>query len=542
MDGTYHARYVYRLNNTIFTSADSGALDDPASKFIVDRDAIREMDCEITYRLCLDRLQECSQHSQCPHPELTKLPTRVLDCLNPSHPRLFISNGTEMELYAALSYVWGEAQPSKTTMQNLEAYAAGIDINCIPQTICDAITVTRNLNLRYLWVDSFCIIQDSRPDKARELANMRNIFRNAYVTIAAASAKRVTEGFLQKRPVYRTPSTLPFYFPGESPGTMSLVAGTGPPAEAVDERAWCFEERLLSPRSLIFCSHTLRYECQSRAMNVDQTPRYLDGPIKNVRLPDRIFIGTTNNSHAEDKNDKYEWKSVLGKYTKRFLTKPRDRLVALSGIAEQFSLLWPESDYMAGLWRHHLPGSLLWVLRDTGAPLPRPFKYRAPSWSWASVDGEIIQDYATLGILCTVVSCEVTPVDLSNPFGEILSGNLRVRAILKKAVWDRAESELFEVGNNERGVSLSEHDDSDRGEIGWAVADAAEDGMESTSTVTVALVQSTANTVLGLVLAAAESHNGHIQTEIYRRVGRFSAPFCDRDSWLATPYQIIDII
>ena len=74
-----------------------------------------------------------------------------------------------------------------------------IDMAILPQSIQDAITVTRMLDLRYPWVDALCILQDSSSNKERELSRMENIYRNSYVTICAASARGCHEGFLKKR-------------------------------------------------------------------------------------------------------------------------------------------------------------------------------------------------------------------------------------------------------------------------------------------------------------------------------------------------------
>jgi hypothetical protein len=66
----------------------------------------------------------------------------------------------------------------------------------LAQTLRDAIDVTRKLGIRYLWVDALCIIQDNVTDKSREIERMGKVYKNATVTIAAASASRVSEGFL----------------------------------------------------------------------------------------------------------------------------------------------------------------------------------------------------------------------------------------------------------------------------------------------------------------------------------------------------------
>lgn len=259
---------------------------------IHDRDLVRDMDSRSTYNLCLDRLAECALHEHCPRPEPTPLPTRVLDCTNPTHPHLYISNGKERERYAALSYVWGESQPWKTTQERLDLFTTQIDISRIPQTIRDAIKVTQELGLRYLWVDSFCIIQDSKDDKSREISRMRTIFRNAYVVVSAASATKASEGFLHNRRFPRfwkdLPTVLPFRHPDmKSAGTMRVVQFEEN-EEVITTRAWCLEERLLSPRNLTYCSDTLRYECQAVQMAIDARRGLPHRPKE--RLPNSIFL------------------------------------------------------------------------------------------------------------------------------------------------------------------------------------------------------------------------------------------------------------
>lgn len=69
----------------------------------------------------------------------------------------------------------------------------------LPKTVADAITVTRGLKYQYLWVDSLCILQDSKDDWEDESVKMRQIYSNSICTICARSAETADEGFLQSR-------------------------------------------------------------------------------------------------------------------------------------------------------------------------------------------------------------------------------------------------------------------------------------------------------------------------------------------------------
>ncbi|KAF4628642.1 hypothetical protein G7Y89_g9504 [Cudoniella acicularis] len=75
-----------------------------------------------------------------------------------------------------------------TTRDNVEVYQQGIPLVRLPETIRDAVYVTRNLGIRYLWVDALCIIQDDPNDWAQETGIMGNIYKNAVVTVIAEAS------------------------------------------------------------------------------------------------------------------------------------------------------------------------------------------------------------------------------------------------------------------------------------------------------------------------------------------------------------------
>ena len=90
-----------------------------------------------------------------------------------------------------------------TTTENLSSHCDSIPLDKLPRTILDAVKTTRALSLQYLWIDSFCILQDSTEDKKTQLHFMGSIYHSAYVTYAASAAESVEEGFLDKPPRMR---------------------------------------------------------------------------------------------------------------------------------------------------------------------------------------------------------------------------------------------------------------------------------------------------------------------------------------------------
>ncbi|KAJ6510355.1 HET-domain-containing protein [Mycena sanguinolenta] len=423
LDGSPHSSYY------VYTE-----FHDPAAAHVIARAPIHQVHPASARPLAVNCVSNCiANHPRCFGPQNSSvLPTRIIDCFDPGRPKLRLGNG-ENQLYVALSYVWGEAQPHCTTTERLEAYISGIDPSLLPQTIKDAIVWTHALGLRYLWVDSLCILQDSKDDKVREIARIRTIFQHSYTTLIAASAH-------QDRTSNRSQDVeFPFFCPDGQVGRMWLSPvwrqydGS---MEPVNQRAWCLEERLFSPRSLVFASHTLQFHCQTSIVNIgDSLPDVLLGADPELPL-----------SQTESEILRWAWFDVVADYTRREVTKTGDKLLAFAAIAEAFHRCW-STDYLAGLWRATLVRDVLWC-KDYENRLPRPDKrYRAPSWSWASVDGRVLPyllddrlNIARAEIKsCVILSCDVTLATATLPFGKVASGKLVIQTSMISAAWSPEE-------------------------------------------------------------------------------------------------------
>lgn len=89
-----------------------------------------------------------------------------------------------------------------TTTENKVHRMAGIPLDYLPRTFYDAVCSARNLHrlhVRYLWIDSLCIIQDDSEDWAVQSSEMAQIYSGAVMTIAASSAKDGSAGLFAKR-------------------------------------------------------------------------------------------------------------------------------------------------------------------------------------------------------------------------------------------------------------------------------------------------------------------------------------------------------
>ncbi|KAG2093767.1 heterokaryon incompatibility protein-domain-containing protein [Suillus cothurnatus] len=426
-------------------------LDENAAAFVPGRKLVWQVASPRAFKLALDCLAQCTLRHDCPKPQETSLPTRVIDCSDPERPKLVLTDGMQ-GFYAALSYVWGEPQPHSVCTTKLSTYLESIDILLLPKTIKDAIFCTYNLNFRFLWADTLCILQDSDEDKQREIPQMCDIYRCAYVTIIAASSQKVSEGFLnnRKRPVE---TLLPFWCPDGKLGTISVDEGDGSirsSQEPVNRRAWCFQERLLSPRTLVYASHTLQYQCQTAMNEIGDIWNYLPSTaLGELRLPNMMVSGTPCQMLSSNDVEALltSWRNVLYDYTRRAVSDPSDRLVAISGIAQLFQRRWGSSNrYIAGLWERNLSSDLLWYRDSPSHGSLVTGQYLAPSWSWAATIGCIAAgwDKRVGNIIWRVQSCDAIPVSNNHPLGLVKGGRLIVRAIVRDVTWDPAEPELFE--------------------------------------------------------------------------------------------------
>lgn len=142
------------------------------------------MNCKRDHELCGDKT--------------SWVPTRLID-LTKDYPRLYISNSHYQDLrYATLSYCWGPGQAVTLLESNLSKMVTQIPKDKLPQTIQDAFTIARRLGIHYLWVDSLCIMQDSKADWMNEAALMGEVYKNCFVCIAATGVSESSKGCFLK--------------------------------------------------------------------------------------------------------------------------------------------------------------------------------------------------------------------------------------------------------------------------------------------------------------------------------------------------------
>ncbi|KAJ0295977.1 hypothetical protein COL516b_012033 [Colletotrichum fioriniae] len=201
-------------------------------------------------------LRVCDEQHSHAVDDRTELPTRLLDVgIDPNSTiRLCDGKSLPLERYTALSHCWGvnsQAQV-RTLKENIDVFREQIDFGILPKSFQDAVKITRALGLRYLWIDSLCIIQNDKQDWAFEATRMEHVFSSAYCTIAATAASSSAEGFLRQK------ANHPFVTLEGSGGVFTFVRKSiddfhqDVEQAVLNQRGWVLQERALSRRTLHF--------------------------------------------------------------------------------------------------------------------------------------------------------------------------------------------------------------------------------------------------------------------------------------------------
>jgi Heterokaryon incompatibility protein (HET) len=523
---------------------------DQAAAFVTARPMEVDVDTAFAMGQIKTWLKTCKNHTRCPNQDQIKLPTRLVD-VSTAIPKLHITNG-EQGHYVALSYCWGGPQRAALTQGNLSQYCQSVDTARLSQSIKDAIKVVRAVGLRYLWVDALCIVQDSDADKIHEIAGMDKVYQDALFTISAESASTAQEGFLSPRKRSLTSHQVPFRCPGGNFGSMYLYLMPSRLSlkEPLETRAWTFQEKILSSRLVMFNSETLKWSCSTRQYHLGDSLCWLEegyGGMFGATQRFQEMLSPVNISHGLELRNPWldKWHSLVHQYSVRYHTDHKDRLIALSGLARML-VSSRRCTYLAGLWRDDLLEQLGWrLLPSQWRPGPA---YRAPSWSWASVDGEVDYiDFVTrmgenpVRPVCTIIECEVIPANKDAPFGTACDGWLVLDAPIRRGHYrlddtkrNDQRSEIVWDGNSPSHLPnlVSTRRASDPEIPVWYVClDTNEESMDDITEFAIisGLDHPTIQHIYGLVLKG-------LADGTYRRIGAFESVRSDQDVWNGLGY------
>lgn len=404
-------------------------------------------------------------------------PTRLLDLGSDdiSAIRLVDSKDEQpVSPYVTLSHCWGHGAVTKLTTQNMAVLKQSVSLESLPKTYQDAIKITRQLRVRYLWIDSLCIIQDSADDWRREALTMTDVYSHAICNIAATWASSPDDECFAPRDTSRLDPCYVDVIDREGVNFTCLLVDNYLWADSITEaplnsRAWVVQERVLPRRTLHFAKDQIFWECREESAcemyHRGIPPSCLEGPTSRLFRVKRVMEMSENSNMLSTMTDPQWlqrqhslWRHIVESYSATKLTKASDKLVAISGLAKKLQTRL-KTDYIAGLWRTNIPYHLLWCCQGPRLPNPRK-EYRAPSWSWASIDSEVnyylpTSDRALLKPLVSIVDIGVTNIDDSS-FGQVSDGFLRIQGYAWACRVERGsgDDDLFILGD---GFTLYYH-------------------------------------------------------------------------------------
>lgn len=402
-------------------------------------------------------MNQCDRHHNClpSNSEDRKLPSRLVHLgIDDSEIRIVETrDNSSVGRYACLSHCWGRPElmeTFKTTSQNYSNRLQSIPSSQIPRTFGEAFTVTRALGIGYIWIDSICIIQDDLADWTTEAANMHLIYENSHITIGATSSHGPDGGLNldHSTDIFRQSGT------ASSGATFSVMGRVHPrhpndrllephsPDRSINGhctyqrplmyRAWALQERLLSPRFLHFTSQEMIWECKTDILCECGSSK--SGRCRSTK---QAFHKSLDSPEDISKT----WHTVVEAYSNLDLTEESDKLHALSGLASKVAAarqLDVDSHYLAGLWGDSIYHDLLWKVSSGSKELPRrrAANWRAPTWSWASLDWLIrFPISGDVTRLCHA-DCKALDAGLESPpaagdeWGQVTKWSLTIRGLL----------------------------------------------------------------------------------------------------------------
>ncbi|KAG4443507.1 hypothetical protein IFR05_000980 [Cadophora sp. M221] len=394
-------------------------------------------------RRWIDRCIE--HHSSCSNDTEQFRPSRLLDLAADtvgSNIRLILSEHeipkqrTRQNHYATLSYCWGPpGLNATTTKENIEQRRLNISFESLPKTVQDAVKVARDLGIRYLWVDALCIIQEDKEDWARESAVMGQIYRKSLCTLAAVIGNDCNSGLFAIREAAQIPATRILFTEGERSDQGLILHPSldhwysSVELSTLSTRGWVMQERILAARTVFFTEEGIFWQCAKKSSsefkeNVRTNWKYKSSHepmspaserpskpgfnelVKNWRADAQEYRFKSTGTMATDKLSFFSatfrgkkrrqvearpWHNLIYEFTQKNLTQPNDRLRAVEGIASEFSDS-TSSIYVqnAGIWKSDMIGGMAWYRQWNQDSKQLSI---APSWSWASISGQVVSMY-----------------------------------------------------------------------------------------------------------------------------------------------------
>jgi hypothetical protein len=331
---------------------------------------------------------------------------------------------------------WGSLKCEIATLKTLPDLKRDVPWDTLPEVFKNAINIARMLGLKYIWIDTICILQDDPLDWEIEASKMAQIFSNASIVLVASSSLDPRHSFLTSyggeflSTTFRLEGRPSEAYTARRQIPLGIHAKAISPkfSDHIDLRAWTMQELELSTRAILFTRAEVQWRCNERrsceCRMLDQAQMSIGTPSFDARIHHP-------NAHAH-----YEWHMTVEQYSMRKLTYVKDKLPALMGLAQRFHRL-NGSTYVAGLWKENLLDDLAWRRQPKGEFRPVA-QYLGPTFSWVSVFTAV--DYQPVRHLypgkrrytAEVVDCQCTFEDTTT-FDQVMGGMLTVRGPSIKA-------------------------------------------------------------------------------------------------------------
>ncbi|KAI8651984.1 HET domain-containing protein [Fusarium sp. Ph1] len=290
------------------------------------REIVRLLGPRVDFNIIKNWLRYCkSQHAKtCTSvrnkAELNSISSlKFIDCETST---IVAANGMS---YVALSYLWGGGA------NNIASFVTSLPSD-MPKTIKDAMTATRALGFRYLWVDRYCINQTSQEEVLEQVHKMDLIYNHAELTIIAAAGQNANHGLpgVSPRQVGQ---------PSAKIGRHFLVSSMGDPRLAIEQsawnqRGWTYQEGLLSRRRVVFTPNQVYFECYGmycfEALNFSLSALHVqDSSRFKASFCDGVNLGMFPRQLGRT-----EWEVMqrITQYSAKSLSDPSDILNGVSGV------------------------------------------------------------------------------------------------------------------------------------------------------------------------------------------------------------------
>lgn len=352
-------------------------------------------------------IHDCHHNHACSsrHRWSRRNPTWLLQIL-PNHQVRLVEGPPSPVQYVVLSYSWGDPatmpaaewariKGAGTKTKDGRPVAERLNpfpVWDLPETMQDAIALSASLGFYYIWVDNVCIPKGTSWNAEASL--MHEVYGNAAFTLIASSSTKATDHLLHDRLAWMHRSKackLRGRWLHNTLMPLDQVRLKSP----VSQRAWTLQEERLSPRILYWTGQRWYWACPERQVAElcelgCASPATGDDDGATTRSSPQRFLELC---HTGDQHQLHEeWLDIVEAYTPRHLVEPRDRFLAISGLAVRFynatagnggGVSFPE-EYLAGLWKDNLARHLSWSVATAVDPRGN-LQHIAPSWSWASL-------------------------------------------------------------------------------------------------------------------------------------------------------------